>query len=148
RPHGIPQGRVGICFRRVSSSQLFAICCVPVTYCTVPCSTLSPREMGNSSGSNKMKLQFQRWSERPRIFLLMLAVMLPAAALIAFSVIHLRQIQREKVIEAAFRVDYQQFLAIAEKQIDHRAYEVAEEARTKFPDIDGSDELDSFLTTH
>lgn len=95
-----------------------------------------------------MKLQLRQWSERPRILVLMLAVMLPAAALIAFSVIHLRHIQRDKAIEAAFQIDYQQVLAIAEKQIDAHVYEMAEEARGKFPNIDGSDELDSFLAKH
>jgi len=91
-----------------------------------------------------------RWSEKPRILILMLAVMLPAAALILFSAIHLRGIQREKAIEAAFQVDYQHMLAIAEKQINQRAYEMADEARTAFPDMDASDEdeLDKFLATH
>src|ERR1700741_3730363 len=104
--------------------------------------------MGYLSGSAAMKLQLRQWSERPRILVLMLAVMLPAAALIAFSVLHLRRIQRDKAIEAAFRIDYQQFLAIAEKQINERANEIAEEVRAQFPDIHDSDELDSFLTTH
>jgi signal transduction histidine kinase len=80
----------------------------------------------------------------------MLGVMLPAAALILFSAIHLRGIQREKAIEAAFQVDYQHMLAIAEKQINQRAYEMADEARTAFPDVDASDEdeLDKFLVAH
>lgn len=95
-----------------------------------------------------MKLHLRQWSERPRILILMLAVMLPAAALVVFSVIHLRHIQRDKAIEAAFQIDYQQFLAIAEKQIGARVTAVAEEARAKFPDADGSDELDPFLTAH
>jgi hypothetical protein len=78
----------------------------------------------------------------------MLAVMLPAAALIVASVSYLRHIQRSKAIDAAIQRDYQQTLAIAGKQIVERAYEISEEARSKFPDVDGSDELDSFLTTH
>src|SRR5271170_8111335 len=95
-----------------------------------------------------LKLQITRWSERQRILLLMLAVMLPAAALIVVSAHYLRQIQRDKAIEAAIQRDYQQVLAIAERQIDERAYEVTEEASARFPDVDNSDEIDAFLTAH
>lgn len=95
-----------------------------------------------------LKLQVRRWSERPRILVLMLAVILPAAALIAFSLHHLWTIQHDKAFEAAIQRDYQRILAIAEKQIDEHAYEVAEEASSKFPDADSPDELDSFLATH
>jgi signal transduction histidine kinase len=75
----------------------------------------------------------------------MLAVMLPAAALILFGAVYLRRIQRDKTIEAAFQRDYQHVLAIAEKRIDERAYDGAEESRSRFPDIDNSAELDTFL---
>ena len=95
-----------------------------------------------------LKLQVRRWSEGPRILVLMLAVMLPAVALIVFGVHHLRNIQRDKAIEAVIQREYQQVLAIAEKRIDERAYEVAEEARAKFPDADNAEELDMFFTTH
>jgi signal transduction histidine kinase len=79
---------------------------------------------------------------------LMLAVMLPAVALIGFGVHQLRSLQRDKAIEAVIQRDHQQFLAIAEKRIDERAYDIAEEASAKFPDVDNSDEIDTFLTTH
>ncbi len=95
-----------------------------------------------------MKLQLRHWSERPRILVLMLAVVLPAMALIVFGVVHLRSIQRDKAIEAAFQRNYQQVLAIAEKQIDERAYEMAEDARAKFPDTGNADDLNSFLAEH
>jgi signal transduction histidine kinase len=78
----------------------------------------------------------------------MLGVMLPAAALIVDSVWHLRSIQREKAIEAVFQRDFQQVLAIAEKQVDARAYEIAEEARSKFPDANQGDQLEAFLASH
>jgi signal transduction histidine kinase len=78
----------------------------------------------------------------------MLGVMRPAAALIVDSVWHLRSIQREKAIEAVFQRDFQQVLAIAEKQIDARAYEIAEEARSKFPDANQGDQLEAFLASH
>jgi signal transduction histidine kinase len=80
--------------------------------------------------------------------MIMLAVMLPAAALIGFELYHLRQLQREKVIEAAFQRYYQQVLAIAEKQIDERAYEIADEARQNFPDVSDPKEIDAFLAAH
>jgi len=104
--------------------------------------------MGYLSGSGNMKLKVKQWSERPRILMLMLAVTVPALALIAFALYHLYTIQHDKAIEAAYQRDYQRFLAVAEKQIDERAYEVAEEASSKFPDADSSDQLDSFIATH
>ena len=63
----------------------------------------------------------------------MLAVMLPAAALIVASVFYLRHIQRGKMIEAAIQRDYQQALKIAEKRIVERAYETAEKASDEIP---------------
>jgi len=78
----------------------------------------------------------------------MLGVMLPAAALIATGVWHLTTIQREKGIEAVFQREYQQVLAIAEKRIDARAYDIAEEASAKFPEASQGDKLEAFLTAH
>jgi signal transduction histidine kinase len=78
----------------------------------------------------------------------MLAVMLPAAALIVVSVIHLRSIQREKAVEAVIQRDHQQVLAIAEKKIVERAFEVTEEDKATFPDTTHSSELETYLTTH
>jgi hypothetical protein len=78
----------------------------------------------------------------------MLAVMLPATALVVFGVYHLRNIQRDKAIEAAIQRDYREVLTIAEKRIDERAYENAEQARQKFPDMGGPDEIDDFLADH
>jgi signal transduction histidine kinase len=78
----------------------------------------------------------------------MLGVMLPAAALIVAGVLHLRTIQREEAIEAVFQREYRQVLAIAEKRIDARAYEIAEETMAKFPKADQSDELEAFLAAH
>jgi len=80
--------------------------------------------------------------------MLMLAVMLPAAALIVVSAHHLRTIQRDKAIEAAIQRDYQQVLAIAEKRINERAYDTAENDTEKFPDVENTDKIDSFLNAH
>jgi signal transduction histidine kinase len=95
-----------------------------------------------------LKLQVQRWSERPRILMLMLAMILPAAALIVFSAFYLRNMQREKAIEAAYQVGYQHVLAIAEKEINWRMYETADEARSEFPDRENPSGIAGFLETH
>jgi signal transduction histidine kinase len=95
-----------------------------------------------------LKLQVRRWSERPRALVLMLAIMLPAAALIAASVWHLRTLQREKGVEAVLQREYLHVLAIAEKRIDDRAYRMTEEIREKFPDADQPEDLEAFLTAH
>ena len=111
---------------------------------------LSSSSMGPEYLSEKfrmVKLQMRRLSERPRMLVLMLAVMLPAAALIVASVYHLRSIQREKAVEAVIQRDYQQVLAIAEKRIAERAYEVTQSAKAKFPDVDHPRDLDEFLET-
>ena len=95
-----------------------------------------------------LKFQMRRWSERARTLVLMLAVMLPAAALIIASAIHLRSIQREKAVEAVIQRDYQQVLAIAEKRIAERAYEMTEATRASFPDVNHPEDLERFLDTH
>src|ERR1700759_2283264 len=106
-------------------------------------------ETGPTSGRLSMlKLQVRRWSERPRVLMLMLAIMLPAAALIGASVWHLHTLQREKGVEAVIQRDYQHVLAIAEKRIDDRMYRMTEEIREKFPDADQPENLESFLTAH
>jgi signal transduction histidine kinase len=103
---------------------------------------------GVSERVHMVKFQLRRWSERPRMLVFMLGVMLPAVALIAVGAWHLRTIQRDKQIEAVFQREYQQVLAIAEKRIDERAYEITEEARTKFPDASQGDEIEAFLASH
>jgi signal transduction histidine kinase len=95
-----------------------------------------------------LKLQVRRWSERPRVLLLMLAIMLPAAALIVASAWHLHTLQREKGIEAVYQREYLHVLAIAEKRIDERAYKMTEEIRVKFPAADQPEDLESFLAAH
>jgi signal transduction histidine kinase len=95
-----------------------------------------------------LKLQIGWLPEGRRILALMLAVMLPAAALIVFGAYQIRKIQRDKAIEAAIQRDYQQLLAIAEKRIAERAYEVAGETRQEFPAVEESKNIDKFLTHH
>jgi signal transduction histidine kinase len=103
---------------------------------------------GLSERVHMVKFLLRRWSERPRMLVFMLGVMLPAVALIAFGVWHLRTIQREKTIEAVIQRDYQQVLAIAEKRINARAYEITEEARAKFPNANQGHEIEAFLASH
>ena len=78
------------------------------------------------------------WSNnRFRLMLtLELAVMLPAAALIFLNYHQLKSLKRDKVLEAAIHRDFQQMLAIGEKQINHKAYTVIEGIRDRFPSPD------------
>src|ERR1700744_5906117 len=106
-------------------------------------------EPGPLSGRVSMlKLQGRRFSERTRMLVLMLAGMLPAAALIIWSLMHLRELQRKKEIEAVIQRDYQEILAVTEKRIDDRACKVAEEFQETCPDVDSPEELDDFLAKH
>jgi len=82
------------------------------------------------------------------MLLVMLAVLLPAAALIVVSIRQLRSIQREKAIEAVIQRDYQQVLAIAEKRIVDHAYDVVEDDKATFPEEPSAKNLKAFLTTH
>ncbi|HYL13012.1 MAG TPA: HAMP domain-containing sensor histidine kinase [Terriglobales bacterium] len=76
----------------------------------------------------------KRWNERTRLMLtLELAVVLPAAALIILSVWHLNHIQRDRGVEAAIQRDFSQVLAISEKQMNQRAYELLDDVRADFP---------------
>lgn len=76
----------------------------------------------------------QRWNERTRLMLtLELAVILPVAALIGVSVHYLRSIQRDRAVEAAIQRDFSQVLAISEKQINQKAYDLVDDIRMQFP---------------
>jgi signal transduction histidine kinase len=89
-----------------------------------------------------------RWNERTRMLVLMLAVVVPAAALIGFGVMHLKSIQRDRAVEAAIQREYQQMLVISEKRINERAYELAGEVRRGLPARPDADSLDRFLAAH
>jgi hypothetical protein len=82
------------------------------------------------------------------MLIFMLGVMLPATALVVAGVWYLRNIERDKAIEAVFQREYRQVLTIAEKRINERAYEMAEDASAKFPDVKQGDELEGFLAAH
>ena len=73
-------------------------------------------------------------NERVRMMLtLQLAVILPAAVLVILSAWHLKTIQRDRAVEAAIQRDFNQVLAISEKQINHRATELMDDVRSEFP---------------
>src|SRR5215475_5804243 len=73
------------------------------------------------------------WNARTRMLLTLELVALPAAALVIFSVVHLKSIQRDRAVEAAFESDFHQMLAIFDKRLTERAYDLADEVRHKFP---------------
>jgi len=95
-----------------------------------------------------------RWATDRRFRLLLtlqLAVALPAAALIYINFYHLKSVERDKVLEAAIHRDFQQMLAIAEKQINQRVVAMVEEARNELPaeaatGTQRAELLDAFLT--
>src|SRR5215475_9604079 len=70
---------------------------------------------------------------------LVVAVILPAAALIYVNFSQLREFERDKVLEAAIHRDFQEMLGITEKKMNKKAYAKVEDARQMFPapDDDG-----------
>src|SRR5271155_4619299 len=95
-----------------------------------------------------VKPTLRRWRKPPPMLVFMLAVTLPAAALIVASAAYLRHIQRGKMIDAAIQLDYQHILKIAEQRIVDRAYETSEKTSASFPDVDHAEEIDNFLKSH
>jgi signal transduction histidine kinase len=93
----------------------------------------------------------RRWSERTRMLLtLQLAVVLPAAALIGASVLNLRQIQRDRAVEAAIQRDFLHVLKIAEKRLNEKAFSKVREMRAKIgcPVEQIPEKLDAALETY
>src|SRR5436305_3431914 len=68
-----------------------------------------------------------------------LAVLLPAAALIFVNFNQLRTFQRDKVLEATIHRDFQQGLAIYEKQMNKAIYEKVDATREMFPSADADE---------
>src|SRR5882724_875540 len=74
-------------------------------------------------------------SERTRfIFLLELAIVLPAAALVVLGALHLRSIQRDRSVEAAIQRDFSQVLTISTKQMNVKARSLIDDVRAHFPE--------------
>jgi len=79
-----------------------------------------------------------------------LAVVLPAAALVLLSALHLNSIQRDKGVQAAFQRDFNQVLAISEKQLNKKAYELLDDVKSEFPPADNAcvQTMDRILVGH
>ena len=114
---------------------------------------MKPRSVEGSRWTGRLR---KFWSGNNRLRLLLtleLAVMLPAAALIYANFHQLKSIERDKVLEAAIHRDFQQMLAISEKQISRKAYTMTEAVRDLFPspDAEKTDKLvtlDRILSDH
>jgi len=65
-----------------------------------------------------------------------LAIVLPAAALMGFSIWNLKHIQRSEAVEAAIQRDFSHVLKIAEKKSWERANEMVAPVREEFPNPD------------
>jgi signal transduction histidine kinase len=79
-----------------------------------------------------------RLTDRTRTLLtLELAIVLPAAALMCFSIWNLKHIQRDKAIEAAIQRDFIYVLKIAEKKSWERANDLLTPVLREFPSPDG-----------
>jgi signal transduction histidine kinase len=106
--------------------------------------------LAGSDQATTMKLK-RRPNERSRLILtLELAVVLPAAALVILSALHLKSIQRDRAVEAAIQRDFTQVLAISEKQINQKAFDLADDVRNEVPAPGEacSETLDRILASH
>jgi signal transduction histidine kinase len=80
-----------------------------------------------------------RLTDRTRTLLtLELAIVLPAAALMGFSIWNLKHIQRSEAVEAALQRDFAHVLKIAEMKTWDAANEVISPVRKEFPNPDQS----------
>jgi signal transduction histidine kinase len=78
-----------------------------------------------------------RLTDRTRTLLtLELAITLPAAALMAFSIWNLKHIQHSEAVEAAIQRDFAHVLAIAEKKTLYKANDLITPVREEFPNPD------------
>jgi signal transduction histidine kinase len=94
-----------------------------------------------------------RLTDRTRTLLtLELAIVLPAAALMAFSIWNLKHIQRDQAIEAAIQRDFTYVLKIAEKKSWEKASELVVPVRKEYPSPDDGPkinaQLDRILSEH
>src|SRR5262249_5088722 len=85
------------------------------------------------------------------ILTLIIAVVLPAAALIVLNFYQLRSFQRDKVLEATIHRDFQEVLAITEKSIDKKALSMVDDINSQLPSPELSNDekekaLDELLT--
>lgn len=96
-----------------------------------------------------MKKNF--WNVRTRLLLTLGLVVLPAAALILFGFEHLTSIEKGHAVENAIQNEAQQKMAIFEKRLSERAYQLVDLARLKFPsplDKNVAEQLDRVLAAY
>jgi signal transduction histidine kinase len=87
-----------------------------------------------------------RLTDRTRTLLtLELAIVLPAAALMGFSIWNLKHIQRDQAIEAAIQRDFSYVLKIAEKESWVKANDLVTPVRKEFPDLDDGPKTKTIL---
>src|SRR5882724_6022304 len=87
-----------------------------------------------------------RLTDRTRALLtLELAIVLPAAALMGFSIWNLKHIQRDKAVEAAIQRDFQYVLKIAERKTWHQANDLVMPVQKEFPNPDDGPQVKSKL---
>src|ERR1700733_3204935 len=82
---------------------------------------------------------FKKWrlTDRTRTLLtLELAIVLPAAALMGFSIWNLKHLQRSEAVEAAIQRDFSHVLKFAEKKTWHKAVGLIMPVRDAFPSPD------------
>jgi two-component sensor histidine kinase len=79
-----------------------------------------------------MKLT-REWNQRARLLVLEFAVVLPAVALIAFGIMHLKSLGQDKTLEAAIERDLQHMLVLTDKQMTSKADEMTAAVRDEFP---------------
>jgi signal transduction histidine kinase len=78
-----------------------------------------------------------RLTDRTRTLLtLELAIVLPAAALMCFSIMNLKHLQRSEALEAAIQRDFSYVLKIAEKKSREKATDLVAPVRKEFPSVD------------
>ena len=99
------------------------------------------------------KISRKRLTDRTRLLLtLELAIILPAASLMGFSIWNLHHMQRDKAIEAAIQRDFTSVLKISEKKSWEKMAGILGPVRKEFPCAqDGArikGELDALLLAH
>src|SRR2546421_8371686 len=74
------------------------------------------------------------WNERTRLILIMeLAIVLPAAVFLILRATHLKHIQRDRGGGALFQREVGEALAVFEKRLYHKTYELMEDVHKEFP---------------
>lgn len=91
------------------------------------------------------------WNVRTRLLLTLGLVLLPAAALVWFGFEHLISIEKEHTVQSAIHSEVQQKLAIFDKRLSERAFELVDPVRLHFPsplDQNLHEKLDAILAAN